>query len=200
MIRICPLPLAWAEIVRQLSKISSLNPEIPSPPIALILGGWNFSDDFEKKNRWDATVEWAEKFGGNELIYQLNDADFYYVDEMSRPDYLDYQWGETSQPAVKPTEETLTALIQKVITLWGEIAGSDSSYSKPSNFSGAKARSLIVEYDTEELPSWGTWGKDPGGYRDQKFTDRPSFTALRRKINDVIQPHKVDHIVFQRKK
>jgi hypothetical protein len=200
MIRICPLPMLWAKIHRELSRIASKNPDIPLPPVPLILAGWNFSDDFEKKERWGNTVEWAAKWGGQDLISTLKEGDYYCVAQLTRPAFLDYQWGETSPPAIRPADDALNKLIEKLSFHWTEIAGVDSGFTKPLNFTGAKARSLIVEFDTDELPSWGTWGNEPGGYHDQNFTHKDSFTALRKKINDAIQPHKIDHVVFQRKK
>lgn len=200
MVRVCPLPYVWVKIFSQLSKIASADPTIPAPPIALILAGWNFSDDFEKQSRWDETVAWIKRYGKEDLISFIKDEDYYYVDELSRPAYLDHRFGETSPPAIRPEDDELTHIIEKLSCYWDQIAGKDSNFTRPLSFTGAKARSLAVEYDTDELPSWGTWGNEPGGYHDQNFTDKSSFTALRHKINDAIQPHKIDHIVFKRKK
>ncbi len=200
MIRVCPLPRIWGEIYKKLCDISHKNSNIPSPPIALILAGWNFSDDFGKKNRWDETLEWINNYGGEDLITCLTDDHYYCVEELRRPVYFDYEYGETSPPAIRPADNELDKLIEKISFHWTEIAGVDSEFTKPLNFTGAKARSLIVEFDTDELPSWGTWGNEPGGYHDQHFTHKASFTTLRQRINDAIQPHKIDHVVFQRKK
>jgi hypothetical protein len=200
MIRVCPDVGVWIDIYKKLKRIASADPAIPAPPIALILAGWNLTDDFEKKNRWAETVAWIKKYGGEDLISSLTDDDYYCVEELSRPAYFDYQYGETSPPAVRPSDEELASLTQKITNHWSEISGRDSEFTKPLSFSGTKARSLIVEYDKDTLPSWGTWGNEPGGYHDQKFTDKSTFTALRRRINDAIHPHKVDHVVFHRKK
>lgn len=200
MIRVCPLPQIWGQIYNKLKTIELQNADIPSPPIALILAGWNFSDDFGKKNRWDDTLEWINKYGGEDLISCLTDDDYYCVEELSRPAYFDYHYGDTSPPAIRPADDELTTLIKKLSDQWGQIAGEDSNSTEPLSFTGAKARSLIVEYDTDELPSWGTWGNEPGGYYDQHFTDKASFTSLRKKINELIQPHKIDHIVFIRRR
>lgn len=200
MIRVCPLPRIWGQIYNKLHTISLQNSNIPSPPIALILAGWNFSDDFGKKNRWDDTLEWINKYGGEDLITSLTDNDYYCVEKLCRPAYLDYQYGDTSPPAIRPADDELTNLIKKLSDLWDQIAGNDSRLTMPLDFSGTKARCLIVEYDTDSLPSWGTWGNEPGGYHDQNFTNKASFTALRQRINDAIHPHKIDHVVFHRKK
>ena len=200
MLRVCPNIGVWNDIYKKLKKIASADPAIPAPPIALILAGWNFSDDFEKKSRWDNTLEWIAKYGGEDLISALTDEDYYCVEKLSRPAYLDYQYGETSPPAIRPADDELTNLLKKLSELWDQIAGNDSRLTMPLVFSGTKARCLIVEYDTDSLPSWGTWGNEPGGYHDQNFTNKASFTALRQRINDAIHPHKVDHVVFDRKK
>ncbi len=200
MLRVCPNVGVWNDIYKKLKKIASADPAIPAPPIALILAGWNFSDDFEKKSRWANTLEWIKKHGGEDLISGLTDDDYYCVEELRRPAYFDYQYGESFPPAVRPTDEELASLSQKITNHWIEIAGKDSKFTKPLSFSGTKARCLIVEYDTDNFPSWGTWGHEPGGYHDQNFSDKATFTALRQRINDAIHPHKVDHVVFQRKK
>ena len=200
MLRVCPNGGVWIDIYKKLKQIASADPAIPDPPIALILAGWNFSDDFEKKSHWDETVEWIKKYGGEGLISSLTDDDYYCVEELSRPAYFDYHYGDTSSPAIRPADDELTNLIKKLSDQWGQIAGEDSNSTEPLSFTGAKARSLKVEYDTDELPSWGTWGNEPGGYYDQHFTDKASFTSLRQKINELIQPHKIDHIVFIRRR
>ena len=200
MIRVCPDKHVWFNIYKKLKGKSIEDPAIPPPPINLILAGWAFSDDFEKKNQWQKTLSWIEKYGGNEYIVNLTDKDYYIVNELSRSAFFDYQWGESSPSAQKPSEEQLSEYIEKIKKKWTQIANKDASFTEPITFSGTKARCLIVEYRPEELPSWGTWGNDPGGYHLQKFTDKAAFSLLRQKINETIHPHKVDHVVFQKRK
>ena len=164
------------------------------------MAGWNFSDDFEKHHRWESTVNWAEKYGGKELISALEDGDYYCVDILTRAAHLGYDWGEISPAATKPTKNDLVIFFRIIETHWDRIAGKDSKFTRPIKFSGKKSRSLTIEYNTDALPSWGTWGNDPGGYHKQQFSDRTAFSTLRKNINNSIHPHKIDHIVFQRKK
>lgn len=56
MMFISPKPNKWYQIYQCLK--SHWENEIPSsipPPVALVLGGWNFSNDSDKKNRWEKT-------------------------------------------------------------------------------------------------------------------------------------------------
>jgi len=197
MIRVCPKPEIWSEIYLKLSKIAKNDEAIPIPPIALILAGWNFSDDFEKKNRWDQTLEWIKKYGGYELIIQLTEEDFYCVDQLQRHAHLDYQWGETYPPATKPSTENLDTFLLMLKNKWEEIADQIALKTVPVSFSGKKARRLNILVLEDLNSPWGTWGWEAGGYHNQKFTNKSAFTNFRKKINDVIQHHKVDHIVFK---
>jgi hypothetical protein len=72
---ICPVPNRWNEIYKNLcmayeqklgQKLLKTGTEIfreDGPPIPLILNGWVYSDDSDKKKRWDETIAWAEKHG-----------------------------------------------------------------------------------------------------------------------------------------
>lgn len=76
--RIFPLPLEWVEVHENLMNFSRNQACDPSsPPKPLILAGWNFSSDWEKKLRWDETLEWANKNGCSFLIDDLKEEDFY---------------------------------------------------------------------------------------------------------------------------
>lgn len=58
----------------KISNAKGLHP----PPIPLILAGWNFSNDYEKKSRWKETVNWANGHDCADLISGLKDNEFYY--------------------------------------------------------------------------------------------------------------------------
>lgn len=80
MVRVCPNPIPWNEIFKQLSKHAEAhrcNP--PAPPRPLILAGWAFSSDIEKKRRWEETVAWANSNGCSEIVSGVADADFVLV-------------------------------------------------------------------------------------------------------------------------
>ena len=70
---ICPIPKKWHEIHQILyknwGKISTEGNE--KPPVPLILSGWAFTDDSEKKQRWIETLRWANKLGFYQLIPKL---------------------------------------------------------------------------------------------------------------------------------
>ncbi len=85
---ICPIPSTWNEIYKDLcsnyelitgKKLPNTVLEIRNaggPPTPLILNGWVFSNDSDKRERWQETLEWAEKYN---LLYltNVNDANRY---------------------------------------------------------------------------------------------------------------------------
>jgi hypothetical protein len=77
---ISPIPKVWHEI--HLNLVSywehELKKESPKPPIPLILAGWNFSEDWEKKLRWSDTIAWAKKNNCEFLIPVLSNEDVYF--------------------------------------------------------------------------------------------------------------------------
>ena len=60
---ISPLPKVWNEIHQKLLSYweNELNKKTQKPPVPLILAGWNFSEDSEKKLRWGDTLQWGRK-------------------------------------------------------------------------------------------------------------------------------------------
>ena len=79
-IKICPQPNIWAKVHRKLDALASKN-GWAEPPVPLILAGWGFSSDEEKKQRWAETVDWCELNGCSDLIAIPNDDDWYMVFE-----------------------------------------------------------------------------------------------------------------------
>ena len=53
-----------------------------APPKALILNGWVYSTDYQKKLRWEETIKWAEDNGCKELIPEIEQVDRYVVDKI----------------------------------------------------------------------------------------------------------------------
>ena len=45
-----------------------LNQQTEKPPVPLILAGWNFSEDWQKKDRWLEIIKWANDNGCSDLI------------------------------------------------------------------------------------------------------------------------------------
>lgn len=70
---ICPQPGEWDKQHKMLlhaCRESSIDPSgVPAP---LILSGWWHSGDADKKARWIATLNWAERHGLAELILPLD--------------------------------------------------------------------------------------------------------------------------------
>jgi hypothetical protein len=59
--RVCPLPRPWDRLHRHLT---SLKPgDADRPPVPLILAGWNFSSDSEKRMRLIDQLDWARQHG-----------------------------------------------------------------------------------------------------------------------------------------
>jgi len=46
-----------------------------------MLTGWAYSNDTEKKQRWEETVAWAEKNDCSNLVSGIPARDFYFVEE-----------------------------------------------------------------------------------------------------------------------
>jgi len=73
---ICPLPIDWNRIYESLYKACAKDRNIDiesmtvtsifektGVPTPLILNGWVFSSNIEKKLRWLETIKWAEENG-----------------------------------------------------------------------------------------------------------------------------------------
>jgi hypothetical protein len=64
-----PIPTAWARVhkaMRKYSEVNVCNPQ--NPPSPLILGGWAFSTDLQKIERWEDFKLWAKTNGCLELV------------------------------------------------------------------------------------------------------------------------------------
>ncbi|WP_375582233.1 hypothetical protein [Cyclobacterium xiamenense] len=77
---VSPLPGVWHELHQRLMDFwtNDLNKMGIKPPIPLILAGWNFSSDYEKRDRWQATLKWAEERCCTHLIKELSDEEKYF--------------------------------------------------------------------------------------------------------------------------
>ena len=60
------------------------------PPTPLILNGWAFSTDENKKNRWEETIKWAHINNLEDIILNVDEKDKFYGDGMSNDDILRY--------------------------------------------------------------------------------------------------------------
>jgi hypothetical protein len=83
MVRVCPNPATWTEVFWQLTQYARIHQcSPPSPPVALILAGWHFTNDVEKATRWEETVAWAERNACVDLV-DVPGEDFYCVEVLS---------------------------------------------------------------------------------------------------------------------
>ena len=87
MTRICPNPRPWSEAWKHLTRYSEMHKCTPPlPPKPLILSGWAYSNDNEKKDRWEDTIRWATDNGCAELVNFIPDSDYYFVGEPTTHD------------------------------------------------------------------------------------------------------------------
>lgn len=71
--------MLWADIYRKLSDFAEHNTCEPVvPPKAIILAGWNFSDDTQKMRRWQETEKWISQNGCEFILDGLTDDDWHY--------------------------------------------------------------------------------------------------------------------------
>jgi hypothetical protein len=63
--QICPNPPEWAKLHAAALAAVTDGGTFPKP---LILAGWTFSSDGEKRQRWAETLEWLKERGLEHLI------------------------------------------------------------------------------------------------------------------------------------
>ena len=195
MIFVSPQPNTWYSIYLILKSHweKEIRTTMP-PPVALVLGSWIMSNDFEKQERWNMTLRWAEHNNCTHLIPVLKGEEKYLVSELSS--YIPFNYEMKCHPkAYKPTKEEVQLAMVKLANKWKELLGEEFFINtKPVLFSGDKYRSLLVNYQSGYLPPWGSW-------TDHLVNGKPSkFTELRSKVNEVIAPLTVDHIIFKETK
>ena len=164
------------------------------PPMALVLSGWTMSSDFEKQERWNRTLLWAELNNCTHLLPVLQEDEKYYVEEFSS--YTPFHHENKHHPkAYKPTKNEAQSALNVLKNIWKELLDEEFALkTKPLLFSGRKYRSLLVSYQVGYLPPWGSW-------TNHLANGKPSiFSELRIRVNEQIKPLKVDHIIFKEEK
>ena len=196
MFRVCPEPLEWLRISKELQNYSKHHNCLPpEPPIPLILNGWVYSNDISKHNQWIRTKLWAAR---NQCLHLIESSqrDFYTVETMSthaigplyNPMYLPWSF----ESKVSPCRDQLMGWVNLLRENWNSVAGlTISSHCQPVKFSGAKGRNLICTYLADSSPPWGAWDR-----LSRNSINRRAFTIFRKSVNDLIEPHMVDHITF----
>lgn len=197
MYKICPLPIIWDQVYKQLLSQWELGGKNGiKPPIPLILGGWNYSNDNEKMIRWHQTVEWANNYNMNNLVDAINEQDFYFIDNITKyrigpmggPMYLDWSF----IPKQRLSEEIMKIKLDLLKKSWEIIVGKElGSITLPVEFTGKKGRRLVVKVSNSLDSPWGGWD-----WRYKDKDKRYEFTIFRKRINEQISPHMVDHVEF----
>lgn len=136
---ICPMPDTWNKVFLDLLSAWKQNPRGKGPPpTLLILGGWNFSGDFEKNAVWEATKKWANEMDLSYLIPELTDKQSYFVSSMQSYSCPSEFWNYS--PREKPEKEGIDIAIEKLKANWVSIVGSKlAEITTPVCFSGKKA-------------------------------------------------------------
>lgn len=197
MYRICPNPIPWNDVYKKLSLFAGSHQcKPPKPPLPLILAGWVYSNDYDKMERWQQTVEWAEANGCAEITEVLKEKDFYFSHDLSdydvgplgSPMYLEWNF----ESKIKPSDEELLKVLDRLCSSWEQTAGPElAAVTYPLGFSGAKRRKLLVRALQSFSPPWGGWV-----FLSHDNHKRRAFTRFRESVNKVIAPHMVDHIEF----
>lgn len=193
---VCPMPTPWHHVHQALRAAWERGGCIGTPPpVPLILAGWAYSNDVEKKARWEQTVAWAEKSGLADLIPDFKERERYCVESMTTydvgplggPMYLDWSY----EPKEYPGDEVINNAIEILRKNWGEIVGEELGRNTcPLKITGMKGRRLIVQANPNAKPPWGDWNRLEYGDR------RRSFTKFRSAINKAVAPVFFDHIDF----
>lgn len=192
---VCPQPIVWAEIYQNLLNVWKMlvahGPTIPEPPIPLILSGWIFSNDFDKKIRWEEMNHWAKIYGVSGSIPELKPDAWYTVvklDDSNPNPYRNWNYKEKA----KPSQKEIRDLFERIELTWETIVGEDyAEITWPLRFTGKKFRRLLIVADKNVVPPWGTWNS-----LSKIESERRTFTDFRKRINSAIQTHEVDHIDF----
>jgi len=188
---ISPQPNTWYKIWLDLkAKWEQEKMTCSPPPVALVLSGWTMSNDYDKQERWQQTLRWADRNQMTELIPELQDDEKYFVETPSswRP-FEDHDY--TNHPAkYKPTKEEIEKAIDTLKRNWRTYLGDTfAEQTKPLKLTGDKSRRLLVKVQSNYEPPWGTWTKID---ENQKIL----FSNFRRQINSDIAPIEIDHIDF----
>ena len=192
MIRVCPNPPIWVDVYQALEREWKLRERIDDPPpIPLVLAGWIYSSDRDKQDRWNLTVDWANRHKMVHLIPEL-DEDQYYQTHVLSTSYPEQNYGPQFHPrSERPSDEAIDQALTHLQQNWTSVAGSIlSELTSPIKFTGGKARRLLVAVIKDGNPPWGHW---------ESFSingDKQAFSAFRRRINDAIEPLHVDHVDF----
>lgn len=91
------------------------------------------------------------------------------------------------------TADEYQAAFAKIRAGWPEAIGASlAAITEPYMFSGRKRRRLVVLVRGSATPPWGTWRS-----LSPVEAERRTFTEFRKRVNELIAPHGVDHVEFR---
>jgi hypothetical protein len=102
---------------------------------------------------------------------------------------------ESRQRKAQPvlTADEYQAAFAKLRAGWPEAIGASlAAITEPYMFSGRKRRRLVVLVRGSATPPWGTWQS-----LSSIEAERRTFTEFRKRVNELIAPHGVDHVEFR---
>lgn len=193
-----PHPKNWMAIHTRLKMCSQGLANCSEPvPVPLILAGAAFSSAIEISDRWQATIQWAERYGcmGQLLsIYEAPPAGRDYAEEMAGVSAGGKGWWPdmthwNREPRRKPSAQEVSQALLHLQEHWSDVVGHPlAAVTRPLAFTGRKSRRLLIQANPYFLPPWGTW---------LSCDIAPeSFRAFRLAINSEIKPVEVDHVDF----
>ena len=193
MIFVCPKPLVWYQAFKRLHDARVASGRLgDEPPWPLLLSGWIYSSDLSKQERWSALVKWAEQHALSRLIPQLAPEDQYCTKFLSTSYPQQHYRLEQCAPRERPSDDALNKAMLALRHDWATIAGAGlAEVCEPAEFTGLKARRLLVIVTKKYEPPWGSWIALSYG------PERKTFTEFRRRVNEAIEPVGVDHIDFR---
>lgn len=192
MIHVCPKPPIWVETYQRLDESwRRAGCGCEPPPMPLVLAGWIYSSDRDKQQRWQQTIEWADRHNFAHLMPILRDDEYYVTDYLSTSYPEQNYRPDRYVVRERPSADAIANALQVLKRDWHNIVGPElASVCEPDSFTGSKARRLLVTVFREHTPPWGTWSSLSAG------APRQAFTAFRERINAAITPVYVDHIDF----
>jgi hypothetical protein len=134
---VCPMPPAWHERWQRLKEAWERDGSAGRPPpIPLILGGWAFSSDVDKLDRWMSLLAWAEERGLLGHVRGLTLEEQYRAPQISA--YVPFRHHWSAAPKTAPSPEVARAMLQRLQERWQEIAGPMlAPITSPITFTGA---------------------------------------------------------------
>ena len=156
---ICPYPIVWQDFFLHFKRTLRGRVELPN---SLVLGGWDASNNYDKRERFEEHIKIISETLGVRSVKQyldrfVKDSDYYksdYVDpeEISDMDYETGLWSEVNK-VISETEKPLRRLIQ----MKPELEDDDNlrwhlrEYEDDMGLSNYNEKKLRLVYDKSEF-------------------------------------------------